>query len=255
MLRFNKEDRAYIKLFPDLILKEDKMLKKMYSSACLFKHTIIRTLGISVGLGIIIPLLLTACSTVRLTSVWKEQSYQGHPKKIMVIGVAKRPINRRIFEDEFVRQLKARGTDAFASYTVLSDDKKNDNAAIAEKMKEQGADTVLVTRLVSKKTVKFLVPGTAYYPPARYPPWHDHYPPYYGTWRDYYGFGYQSMYTPGYIAEDEYALMETNLYNAGNDNLIWSALSESEILGADQALIREYVSIMVNALTDQNILK
>ena len=183
-------------------------------------------------------------------------SVVGLPRKIIVIGVVKRPVNRRIFEDEFVRQLKARGTNAIASYTVLPDDKKGDHAVIAVKVKEQGADAVLITRLVSKKTVQVYIPGSVYYPPSTYQQssWRDHYPPYYGTWRDYYGYGYQAMATPGYMAEDEYALMETNLYDAGNAKLIWSAASETEILGSNENQIKSFIGVMVNAMADQKLL-
>jgi hypothetical protein len=162
----------------------------------------------------------------------------------MVIGVAKKPVNKRIFEDEFVRQLKARGTDAVAGYTVMPDEKQVDHAVIAAKVKEQGADAVLISRLVSKKTVRTYVPGSVTYPPS-----------YYGNWRDYYGYGSQAMYTPGYTAEDEYALMETNLYNAGNDKLIWSAASETEIRGSDQNQIKSYIGVMVNAMAGQKLLR
>lgn len=198
----------------------------------------------SICFGILIAMLITACSTTNLTSVWKDQSFQGQPRKIMVVGIAKKPINKRIFEDEFVRQLKARGTDAVASYTVMPDMKQGDHAVIAATMKAQGADTVLISRLVSKKTVRTYVPGSVYYPPSNY-----------GNWHDYYGFGSQAVYTPGYTAEDEYALMETNLYDAGNDKLIWSAASETDILGSDQIQIRSYIGVMVNAMADHKLLR
>ncbi len=194
--------------------------------------------------GLLIAFFITACATTRVTSVWKDMSYQGLPHKILVIGVAKKPANRRIFEDEFVRQLKARGTDAIASYTVLTDEKQSDPLVIAAKMKEQGADAVLITRLVSKKTVHTYVPGSVDYPP-----------PYYGTWQNYYRNGYDTVYNPGYMAEDTYALIETNLYDAGNDNLIWSASSETEIRGSDQNLIKSYIGVMVNTMADKNLLK
>jgi hypothetical protein len=192
----------------------------------------------------LIAMFIPACATTTLTSAWKDPSYQGQLSKIMVIGVAKKPLNKRIFEDEFVRQLKARGTNAVASYTVMPDDKQGDNAVIAAKMKEQGADAVLISRLASKKTVHTYVQGSAYYPP-----------PYYGNWHDYYGYGSQAVYTPGYTAEDEYALMETNLYDAGNDKLIWSAASETEILGSDQNQIKSYIGVMVKAMADQKLLR
>src|SRR4030065_1197039 len=98
-----------------------------------------RTLRSSICFGVIIAMLITPCATTKLTSAWKDPLYQKQPHKIMVIGVAKKPVNKRIFEDEFVRQLKARGTDAVASYTVMPDEKQADNTAIAATMKEQGA--------------------------------------------------------------------------------------------------------------------
>lgn len=191
----------------------------------------------------LVALLLSGCATTQLTSVWKDPAYQTHPAKVMVIGVAKKPAKRRIFEDEFVAQLKAHGTDAVASYKVLSDKKQEDQEAIAAKVKEMGADTVLITRLVSKKTVKVYVPEMPYFPP-----------PYYGTWPDYYGYGYRNMYTPGYMAEEQYAVMETNLYETTRDNLIWAATSETEISGADQNLIKTYIGIMVNDMVGHGLL-
>jgi hypothetical protein len=157
--------------------------------------------------------------------------------------VAKNPINRRIFEDEFVLQLKTRGTNAIASYTVLSDNQQDDREAIAAKVKELGADSILITRLVSKKIVQTYVPATHYFPP-----------PYYGSWPDYYGYGYRYMYTPGYIAEDEYAVIETNLYEAKNDKLIWAASSETGILGSETNLIQGYVGIMVKNMIELGLL-
>lgn len=203
-----------------------------------------RTLRSSIGFGMLIAMLITACSMTKLTSAWKDPSYQRQPGKIMVIGVAKKPIIKRILEDEFVRQLKARGTNAVASYTIMPDEKQSDHAAIDAKLKEQGADAVLISRLASKKTVHTYVPGNVTYPPA-----------YYGNWRDYYGYGTQAVYTPGYTAEDEYALMETNLYDAGTDKLIWSASSETEIRGSDQNQIISYIGVMVNAMADQKLLR
>jgi predicted transcriptional regulator len=190
-----------------------------------------------------IALLLSACASTQLTSVWKDPSYQTRPARILVIGVARSPLNRRLFEDEFVRQLKSRGTDAIASYTVLSDEQQGNQADIAKKVAELGADTVLITRLVSKKVVQVYVPGTPYYPP-----------PFYDTWPNYYAYGYRYMYTPGYITNDEYAVIETNLYDAKNDKLIWAASSETGINDSDKNLIKSYIKVMVNNMIGLGLL-
>lgn len=194
---------------------------------------------------VLTAILVTACATeqININAVWKDPLYQARPHKIMVIGVAKNPLNRRIFEDEFVRQLKAHGTEAIASYTVIPDRQQGDQAVIAAKVEKLGADTMLVTRLVSKKTVQFYVPGTPYYPP-----------PHYSTWPDYYGYGYQAMYTPGYVAEEEFAVFETNLYDATNDKLAWAASSETGMSGQDQKRIKAYIGVMVKTMAEHRLL-
>ena len=185
--------------------------------------------------------LLSACATTTPTAVWKDPSYHARPAKVMVIGVAKNPLNRRLFEDEFVVQLKARGTEAIASYTVLSDQLQDDQQAVALKVRELGADSVLISRLVSKKTVRVYVPGTVYY-----------LPPLYNTWPDYYGYRY--LYTPDYVAEDEYAIIETNLYQAGSDRLVWAATAETGLNGSDAKLIKSYIGTMVDTMAKDGLL-
>jgi len=188
-------------------------------------------------------MLLTACAATQLTAVWKDSSYIGHPEKVMVIGVAKNPLNRRLFEDEFVLQLKSRGVDGVASYTVLTDKLQDDQEAIEAKVKELSADSVLITRLVSKKTVQSYIPGSTYYPPS-----------YYGTWPDYYGYGYRYLYSPGYITLDEYAVIETNLYETVTDKLIWAASSETLMMESNQSMIKSYINIMVNSMVGHGLL-
>ncbi len=188
-------------------------------------------------------LLLGGCATTQVNAVWKDPSYQSRPEKVMVIGVAKNPLNRRLFEDEFVLQLKARGTEAIASYTVLTDKQQDDQSAIGDKVMELNADTVLVTRMVSKRTVQVYVPGAVYYPP-----------PFYDKWPDYYGYGYRYIHSPGYVAEEEYAIIETNLYDSSTDKLIWAASSETGLSGSDQGLIKSYIAIMVNNMADKGLL-
>ena len=195
------------------------------------------------GILLAVAMLVTACASTQLTSIWKDPSYQARPAKIMVIGLAKKPEIRRLFEDEFVRQLKARGTEAIASYTVLAEQQQNDQAAIAAKVKEMGADSVLLTRLVDKKTVQFYVPGTVYAPP-----------PYYSSWPAYYGNSYSTMASPGYVGEDQYAVIETNLYEAGNEKLVWTATSETLMGDSNRNLIVAYIEVLVKAMSYNKLL-
>ncbi|MGC2047867.1 MAG: hypothetical protein WA635_04570 [Gallionella sp.] len=199
----------------------------------------IRSQFISFGIFLLGAILVTACTTTQLTSVWKDPAYQARPAKVMVIGLAKKADVRRLFEDEFVRQLKAHGTEAIASYTVIADNQQGDRAAIEAKVKELGTDSVLLTRLVKKETVKVYVPGTAYSPP-----------PYYGTWPAYYG----NAYSGGYVAEDEYAIIETNLYEVSNEKLVWTAASETLMGDSNLDLITTYIEVLVKAMSYNKLL-
>ncbi len=188
-------------------------------------------------------LLLAACATTQINSTWKDSSYQGHPARIMVIGVAKNPAHRNLFEDEFASRLRSRGTEAIASHAVRADKQENDQASIAAKAEELNVDTVLITRLVNMKTVQSYVPGTVYYPP-----------PIYGTWPDYFGFGYRSPFSSGYITQSQYAVMETNLYETRHNRLVWSASSETLLNDSDDTLIRSFIGTMVKAMGDSGLL-
>jgi len=198
----------------------------------------------STGFLLMVAVVLTACSTTQIKSVWKEPSYLGQPQRVMVVAVAKEPINRRIFEDEFVLQLKARGTDAIASYTVLPDRSQNDQAAIAKLVEQMNADTVLISRLVSKRSVRVYYPATVTYRPRHYL-----------SWPDYYRHGYDTIDTQGYMTQYEYALMETNLYDARNDNLIWATTTETGVNNFNQTLIKPYIGTIINIMVEHGMLR
>jgi hypothetical protein len=185
---------------------------------------------------------LAACSTTYISSLWKDPTYQVKPHKIMIIGIAKSPANKRTLEDDFAKQIKLQGTDAVSSYAILPDDKDGNKNAIAAKMKEQGADAVLITRIANRKTV-YTNLLEVYAPPQSY-----------RTWQNYYEYGYGNITSPNNVEETKYAVMETNMYDAGNDKLIWSASSETEITGTDQKFIRSYVNVMVKSMTKQKLL-
>jgi len=164
-------------------------------------------------------ILLAACATTKFTSVWKDETYQGHPTKIMVIGVSNTPAARRIFEDEFVKELKDHETGAIVSYTTLPDQSLGDKGAIITTAKEVGADTVLITKAVGRRT------GAAG-----------------GPWEVY---------------QDEYIDTETNIYDMKSGKLVWTASSETWINEntSERSRIRAFVKVIVRRLSEQKLVK
>jgi hypothetical protein len=118
-----------------------------------------RVLRLSLQFALFIILFLfISCTSTKFTTIWKDETYQGHPEKILVINAFPNPANRRIFEDEFVKELKAHRIDAVISYASMPDPVVSDKDAIAAKAKEAGVDIVLINRPVGttmRETVGF----------------------------------------------------------------------------------------------------
>ena len=184
--------------------------------------------------------LFNSCAT-RFTNIWKDEQYQRGPvKKVFVIGVAKSESVKRFFEDEFIRQLKARGTDAVASYSVFPTEAVVDKEMLANKVKELGADAVIATRLVDRRKEQTYVPGNAYAVPGPYRGW---------------GSYYEYATTPGYVVENEVAVLETNLFDVQTESLIWSAQSETTFTAADQKLIQSFIKVIANKLSKDGMIR
>ena len=49
---------------------------------------------------------ITACTSTKLTSVWKDTTYDGYIESILVVAVTENLRNRLIFESEFVEEFK-----------------------------------------------------------------------------------------------------------------------------------------------------
>lgn len=205
-------------------------------------------------------LILASCASTRVTSDWVDESYRQKPDKVVVMALIDENANRRLIEDEFVAELKKSGVEALASYAVLPEAKPGDKEAVAAKVKELGANALLITRLVDRKTERDYVPGTPYIPPAGYYDWHSYYgrfyPPgfYPGPYAGYYSGGYPGGYSPGYVTERVYGIAEANLYDVTTGKLVWSAVTRTEMRGNERKEIKSYVDKVVKSLKQKNLL-
>lgn len=178
------------------------------------------------GIAALFLAALTSCAaSTQLTSSWADPAAQNRNfKKIVVVGATPKAATRRMYEDDFAAELRTRGIDAVASYTFAGEGQMDKDAAIA-KLKEIGADGVIVTRLVDKETVQTYYPPT--YSSVAAPS------AYYGGWYGYYSMGYSYMSSPGYVAENQVYRIESNLYDVTNDKLAWSGLTETTLSSGD----------------------
>ena len=185
-------------------------------------------------IALCVALFMNACATTELTSVWKNEAYQGGPlRKILIIGVDRNQEMKRLLENEFVLQLKAKGIDAVPSHTVLPEDTILEKEMITAKISELRIDSVLITTLVDVKETE------AYESPTFFAP------------TGFYGYYMQCCYNvmSGYNVE-----IETRIFDAHYDTVIWSALSATVLDPAPGKTIQSYIAAIVSELQNQKLL-
>jgi len=202
----------------------------------------------SVAMGIasiLCGLMLSSCASTVMTGSWKDPAYSSGPfKKLMVVGVAKREVMRRSFENSFATQLQLHGVQGIPSGTFSPGTEQLDKDAMAAKLAELGCDGVLITRLVDQRT------KTTYYPPTGYAVPVAYRAGYYA----YYTGAYAIAYSPGYTEESTTVSLETNLYDARTGSLVWTGLTDTELYGDPFAQVEEFVGIVVKEMAGETLL-
>ena len=175
-------------------------------------------------------------STIKVTDSWIDANREGQRvQSIMVLGVAKETTSRRMFEDEFVQELQARGVNAIVSYRLLNGELTKQ--MIDDAVTDAGVTTIMVTRSVDKKKETVYTPGTTTV--------YGGYPGYYGSYYGYYNHGYSAVSSPGYVSEWITYVLESNLYDIATEELIWTARTEID----DPSSIAKAVDALTVVLT------
>jgi len=178
--------------------------------------------------------IIGACSTTQLSSVWKDETYNRGPlKKMLIIFVIEQAHLKTVFEDELARQLKDSGTFAVPAHTVFPEGVTLDKDMIDAKISELGMDSVLIARLLDVQDAGI----------------RDTYP--YVSESNYFGYYIICCQT---VSLGYNALIETKVFDTGNDLLIWEALSETAIERTSESIIRSYVPVIIKGLRDKNLL-
>jgi hypothetical protein len=190
------------------------------------------------GIAIIYLFIMNSCATTTLNSVWMDDAYQeGALKKILVIGVIEPQTLRNYFENELVKQLKAKGTNAVASNKIFSDEAMPKKQEIRSKIKEINVDSVLVARLADVSDIN------AY---MTYPPQFLASEGFYS----YYTLCCQNIVSLGYNVK-----FETKIFMAKNDKLIWSALSVTDLDRSPENMTESLIAAIINDLNKRKLLK
>ncbi len=171
-----------------------------------------------VSAALLAAALLAACgTTTKIPNAWRNPAHEGAPyQKIFVIGVGENDTNRRLFEDRFAAALSGKGGVASPSYGALPHSERLTEAQIRGAIQGGSFDGVVVTRLLGVEE------KTEYVPPRTYTV-----PRHYGGYYGYYGSSWDVVHEPGYYQTHTIVRLETNLYDVGTGELVWSGQSET----------------------------
>src|SRR5277367_1986438 len=190
-------------------------------------------------------LLLSACteSTV-FVSTWKAPDVAviaAGNKTVAAVFVSTDESQRRAAEDTLAADLSARGARGIASYVMLPAKQHYNADAARARLKEAGANGVVVMRVVSKDQQVTISPGA---PPPRY----------YGGFGPYWGNGWDYAYSQPTVYTDTLVSVETLVYSLDQDKLLWASTSRTTNPKDLATLVTEVATATVNEMTKQGLL-
>ncbi|NVZ10690.1 hypothetical protein HW932_15610 [Allochromatium humboldtianum] len=187
-------------------------------------------------LAALLAVLMTACATTGpVSSVWTPPNQAPrHYERLVVFGVTNNPKVRRAYEDNFVKQLQTLGVTATAGHELVSDRNLGRLTRLTEGYAKVKADGVLITHLVADET-----PGAR--PAARIGSVPDHYRHLVG----YFSQVYEEVCAPGYYSDLESLRLETNLYDAKQERLVWSGRSQPLDPSSERTTISQVIEEIV----------
>ena len=168
-------------------------------------------------LAVSTALLAVGCASTSIVNQW-ESSIDRAPAftRLLVVGVTQSASVRRIFEDEMVKALAARGVVAIPSYSLIPEDGPVPEARLAEAVQKAAAEGVLTTRVVQiAQQMEVVPPSAAFWGP----PW-GFYGWYGGAWGPAYAF-------PPQVVTRDVVFAEVRLFRAKPDTLVWAASTET----------------------------
>ena len=192
------------------------------------------------ALSIILLFFLTSCASTKVTNEWKDPNFSSQKfKKIMVLGVAKQPRNRKLYEDKFVKQLAAKGVTAIASHTLIPHEDMREKAKIVQSIQGLGIDGVIVTRV---RDIKEKQKG------GRQSLLYEHY-------NESFTFVSYSSYNDGGTPNRKQKFsFESKLYEVKTEKPVFSLSSDTIAQDNIKKRLDSYINIVVSKMAENDLL-
>jgi hypothetical protein len=206
----------------------------------------------------LIGLLAVACSSTTMSGSWSDTNYKGQIKNVFIIGIAKKDLIQRMFEDTFGNQLSSQGVKTVSSYKSISSTGKVDRETIIQAMTANGCDSVLLTKLIGRRTETVSSPGYASgyssgygyggrgnYGSRNYG---------HGGWGNYHNRSYDVVYSPPTTTEFVILTVESVLYDLKTEEMIWSAQLETVLGGNIEKMMQDFTKNVTKDLKQKGLI-
>jgi hypothetical protein len=152
-------------------------------------------------------------------------------KKVAAFVIIPDEVFREGREETLAEELRSRGIDCVAGYTVLPGPLVKDRAKAKEFLNKAKISGAVLMRLVGDEE-RVTASAGAWYSQA-------YYPSFWGYW----GYTWSAVYVPGYTWTDRVITLETAIYSIEKDQLLWAGRSES----SNPKDIKKFVKDLCNA--------
>jgi hypothetical protein len=189
-------------------------------------------------------LLLAACAATTVDGTWKRPEMAGQRIEgpVLVVGVARDETVRRIFEDDMVAKLAARGVKAMRSYEVVPGALDGEGPELLMKAAHAAAARYLLSTAVIGQDIDYAV----YQDPWVYPG--------FAGYRGWYG-AYWGMSWPMVTQVRTYRvyIAQTALVRVDADRLEWVARTRTTDPTNIENETRAFVDVILGALANDGL--
>jgi hypothetical protein len=193
----------------------------------------------------LVLLVAAGCATTSFTSKWRAPDAQPlimRGQKVAAVVMTRNSAARRPAEDALAREITKRGATGIAAYTLVPEEQLKDMESVKRLLGEAGVEGVVSMRVVARDEQATVVPG--YWTSG----------PYYGSFSNYWGYGWGTVYDPGYIQTDTIVSVETLVYSFRQDKLVWAGMSETMNPSRADALVSELAGRVASEMEKDGLL-
>ena len=163
----------------------------------------------------LITLILFSCSpSSQFTNLYVDDAYKGMQfKKVLVVGMAKEEWKRKVYENEFRKDLMQHNVQVLTAWQELPKGETISKETFYKYFSDKNIDAVFVVMAAGSKTEeKMTSSGSS------------------NVYVGFYGFYVSSasyFYSPVTTSQETVVYMKTNIYETSKGTLIWSIKSQS----------------------------